>query len=344
MAELRRPLDTDTLCTQAKYLASMFGQPDRANPKVEGRFLAGPSYVAQELYNYTFKDVHDFMVEQVRDHLGKSDLSDFDKLCADRFTPRDDALFEELLARKLAINPMGEHIPGKIGTTVVDSRVVGKRLKNGMPPRRFIRKLLDAGVDPEIIKRLRDDKFHIKNMYWPIYEGESIERAAESGVADELPEGAQPLSAGAVVVTWSNEYVLTALDAGNDLMDEGTGAGVLKGRTGAAPADADTAATGSVLFTNVGSDPFFNAGSDAVGSASASAASISDDTSADATGTLGYVRGSATNDGSTPLDDHFDANVGTSGAAFNFNTLSIVAGATVSITSLSNSISESYSA
>ncbi len=62
---------------------------------------------------------------------------------------------------------------------------------------------------------------------------------------------------------------------------------------------------------------------------------------ADAAGTLGYCRASATNDGATPLDDHIDGEAGTSGADFNFNMLSIVSGATVSLTSWTVTMPES---
>ncbi|MCH8809732.1 MAG: hypothetical protein IH993_07875 [Proteobacteria bacterium] len=63
--------------------------------------------------------------------------------------------------------------------------------------------------------------------------------------------------------------------------------------------------------------------------------------SADATGTLGYCRASSSNAADTPLDDHIDGEAGTSGADWNFNTLSIVAGATVSATAWTVTLPES---
>lgn len=139
----------------------------------------------------------------------------------------------------------------------------------------------------------------------------------------------------------SNECAILACDAVVDNLDEGTGAAVIQGRTGAQPADPDTAVTGTLLFTLVCTDPAFGNAADNTGSARATAAAITDDSSADATGTLGYCRASATNDGATPLDDHIDGEAGTSGADFNFNTLSIVAGATVSMTAWTVDMPES---
>ena len=139
----------------------------------------------------------------------------------------------------------------------------------------------------------------------------------------------------------SNECAILACDAIVDNLDEGTGAAVIQGRTGSQPADPDTTVTGTLLFTLVCSDPAFGNASDAAPGATATASSITDDSSADATGTLGYCRASATNDGSTPLDDHIDGEAGTSSADFNFNTLSIVSGSTVSMTSWTATMPES---
>ena len=67
---------------------------------------------------------------------------------------------------------------------------------------------------------------------------------------------------------------------------------------------------------------------------------ITDDSSADATITLGYCRASSSNAADTPLDDHIDGEAGTSGADFNFNTLSIVSGSTVSMTAWTTTLPE----
>ena len=107
-----------------------------------------------------------------------------------------------------------------------------------------------------------------------------------------------------------------------------------EGRSGAQPADPDTAVSGTLLFAlNANTSTTFGAAADAAPGAIATAGTIDDDTSANATGTVGYVRASSANSVDTPLDDHIDGEAGTSGADFNFNTVAIVSGATVSLTS-----------
>ncbi len=139
----------------------------------------------------------------------------------------------------------------------------------------------------------------------------------------------------------SNECALLACDAVVDNLDEGAGAAVIQGRTGAQPADPDTAVSGTLLFTLVCSDPAFGAAADDAPGGKATASAITDDTSADATGTLGYCRASSTADGAAPADDHIDGEAGVSGADFNFNTVAIVSGATVSMTSWTVTMPES---
>ena len=116
-----------------------------------------------------------------------------------------------------------------------------------------------------------------------------------------------------------------ACDAVVDLIDGGAGAGTIQIRSGTQPADADDAATGTLLATLTFSDPAFGAASTA-GVATASA--ITDDSSADATGTAAWARVLDSNSATI-----VDCDVGTSGATINLNTVSITAGATVSITS-----------
>jgi len=139
----------------------------------------------------------------------------------------------------------------------------------------------------------------------------------------------------------SNEVALLMADACVDNLDEGAGAAVIQGRTGAQPAGADTATSGTNLFTLVCSDPAFGNAADGAPGGVATASAVTDDSSADATGTLGYCRASSTADGATPADDHIDGEAGTSGADFNFNTLAIVSGATVSLTSWTVTMPES---
>ena len=115
-------------------------------------------------------------------------------------------------------------------------------------------------------------------------------------------------------------------DAVVDLIDAGSGAGTIKIYTGTQPANANTAVSSQTLLgTLTFSDPAFGA---ANSSGVATASSITDDSSADATGTASWAR-IADSDGDTV----FDCDVGTSGATINLNSVSITAGGTISITS-----------
>lgn len=115
-----------------------------------------------------------------------------------------------------------------------------------------------------------------------------------------------------------------ACDAVVDLLDAG-GAGTLEIRTGTA-ADPDGAPTGTLLATLTFSATAFGA-ADTDGIATAN--SITDDTSADATDTAAHFVAKS-GAGSTI----FTGTVGTSGADLNLNTVAIVTGATVSVTSM----------
>lgn len=304
-----RTLNTATLDLAVQDYTAQFFQNtiySTRNPEVA---VTGREWVMQSLYNADFKDEHEYLKTRIRANLGPGARKEFDKLAEATFTPRDDAVFEALLEKKLARNPAGEIIPGAIGTTQIGSRIVGHR--------------------PKVVK-LRNDREIVvmKPIAEPIFAGQE----KEFGV-------------GAQVMNISAECALLALDAIVDNLDEGTGAAVIQGRTGTQPADPDAATTGTLLFTLVMSDPAFGAAADqADGTVDAAAASITDDSSADATGTLGYCRVSATNDSITPLDDHIDGEAGTSGADFNFNTLAIVSGATVSMSSYVITLSQGSTA
>lgn len=117
-----------------------------------------------------------------------------------------------------------------------------------------------------------------------------------------------------------------AMDAIVDLIDGGSGAGTIKIYTTPQPADANTAVSSQTLLgTLTFSDPAFGATNS---SGIATASTITSDTSADATGTAVWAR-IADSNGATI----FDCDVGTSGATLNLNTVSVVAGATISVTS-----------
>lgn len=309
-----RALDTQTLDNAARYYAGLF---------IADRGARNRDWVMGQFYNFTFRDEFDFVATSLKNCLSPQGAADFNALAAARFTPRTDEVFESLLREKLAIDLDGNHIPGVIGTTQVHGqRIVGSRAK-------AVRLKSGRGV------------VLLKNEYWPIYAGEQEERLVDSGVADPLPPGAQGLPVGALNTRISNECAILAADAIVDNLDEGTGAAIFRGRTGTQPADPDTAATGTLLFTLTCSDPAFGAAADANPGGRATANAVTDDSSADATGTVGYCRAHSTNDGATPLDDHIDGEAGTAGADFNFNTTSIVAGATVSLTSWTVTMPES---
>lgn len=108
-------------------------------------------------------------------------------------------------------------------------------------------------------------------------------------------------------------------------LDAGT-AGVIGIYDGTQPATADTALSSNTLLA------LLTYSSTSYGAASAgviTANAITDDSSADATGTATFARISTQSAGT----DIFDCDVGTSGTTIILNTVSIVAGGTVSLTS-----------
>lgn len=129
---------------------------------------------------------------------------------------------------------------------------------------------------------------------------------------------------------------IAACDAVVDLMDAGTGAGYVEIRTGSGPAGVDIVSDGTLLATCTCSDPAFGNAADATPGGIATASAISDDTSADATGTAGYYRGfdSAGN-------CVIQGSVGTSSADMIINSVSITSGATVSVDSWTVTVPES---
>jgi hypothetical protein len=103
--------------------------------------------------------------------------------------------------------------------------------------------------------------------------------------------------------------------------------GYLRIYDGTQPATADTAITSQVLLAEL------TFGATAFGSASAgvcTANAITADSSANATGTASWFRVWKSNG----TDEVYDGSVGTTGCDLNLNTVSIVSGASVSVTSL----------
>ena len=126
-------------------------------------------------------------------------------------------------------------------------------------------------------------------------------------------------------VRLANATQQAAMDAVVDLIDAGAGAGTIEIRSGTQPADANTAATGTILAVLTFSDPAFGATNT---SGTSTAAAITDDASADNDGTATWAR--IYDSDSNVI---FDCDVSTTGATMNLNTVSIVTGGTVSITS-----------
>jgi hypothetical protein len=127
-----------------------------------------------------------------------------------------------------------------------------------------------------------------------------------------------------------------ALDSAMAKMNAISGhSGVIKIFTGSAPATCETADSGTALSTGCTfSATAFAASTDpgSTGLATATANAITADTNAANTGTAGYFRGYSF-DGAT-YTCHLQGTVGTSSADMIVNTTSIVAGETVTITSL----------
>jgi hypothetical protein len=110
-------------------------------------------------------------------------------------------------------------------------------------------------------------------------------------------------------------------------IDAGTGAGKLRiyDGTGGRPADADTAVTTQVLLAELTfSDPSISTNTGGV----LTFDTITDDSSADATGTAVWFRVVDSDNNAV-----FDGDVSTSGSDLNLNSTSITSGGTVSVTS-----------
>ncbi len=320
---MARILDTKTLDAAVKIWAGHFNLPSTFSKKNPGIAIGGREWVMQNFFLADYKDEFEYLLPKFKSLLGGESLAEFEKDAMVRFTLRDQATFEKLLSDKLAIDPDGNHIAGKIGSVIVGSAKVGKRVtRHGM---------LDAR--------------------WNEYAGEKEERTTGNvrGIGLDGP-GADPLPPEDTI--WTDEqrhlgisemfalntnvsiaFAQAGIDASLDLLDEGSLGAVIQGRTGAQPVDPNAAVTGTNLFTVTCSTTAFGGSTDAAPGALGTAAAITDDSSADATGTVGYCRASSSNVADTPLNDHIDGEAGTSGADFNFNTVAIVSGATVSMTS-----------
>lgn len=135
----------------------------------------------------------------------------------------------------------------------------------------------------------------------------------------------------------SNVAAIAACNAIVDLIDGGSGAGKIMIYDGTQPADVSIAvSTQTLLAELVLSDPAFGAAADGTGKATATASAITEDSSANASGTATWFRVVDSDD--TAI---IDGSVGTSSADLVLNDVSIVAAGPVAISSWTFSISES---
>lgn len=127
--------------------------------------------------------------------------------------------------------------------------------------------------------------------------------------------------------TISNVAAIAACNAVVDLLD---GAGsTIKIYTASQPANPDVAIGAQTLLgTLTFSTPAYGAAADANPGGRATANAITSDASADATGTAAWMRKAT-----SAAVAHIDGAVGTSGSDLNLNTVSIVAGAEIAISS-----------
>ena len=320
-----RTLDEKTLDAAAQYFALEFMKPESIRSPKNKRWVSGPELVMQDFFNFHYKDEFDYMLTAIRGNLGPTQLSKFDEVSKGYFKPRSDKTLEILLRERLAVDLEGEHILGCIGTCQEGRRIVGHK--------------------HEAVTIKGENVIRSRNVYWNIYAGESEERIREAEVDSDAPSGhlgiVDPLplhtpggSVGAFATRISLNFAIAMADAGLLLLDEGSQGAVIEGRTTPRPSNVDDAVTGTLLFALNSDDATTFAGAaDAGPGAIATAGTIDDDTSADNTATLLYCRASSANSLDTPLNDHLEGEAGTSGADFNFNTLAIVSGATVSLTS-----------
>jgi len=119
-----------------------------------------------------------------------------------------------------------------------------------------------------------------------------------------------------------------AANAAVDRLDLGGSPAELRIYSGTKPADANASLSGNTLLAAlVMSDPAFGNAATGV----STAAAISSDTSADATGTATFFRMGSVNAG--VFTPEIQGEVGTSGSDLNLSSTSITAGGTVSVTS-----------
>lgn len=116
-----------------------------------------------------------------------------------------------------------------------------------------------------------------------------------------------------------------ALNAIRDLIDAGAAGGTINIYNGTQPTNGDTALSGNTLLATL---TFSGTSAPNASGGVLTFSAITEDSSADATGTATFARLRDSNS-----VDVLDMDVGTSGASINLNTTSIVAGGAVRMTS-----------
>ena len=127
----------------------------------------------------------------------------------------------------------------------------------------------------------------------------------------------------------SNAAAKAMCDAIVDRLDAGAGPGLLRTYSGTQPADVDTAITSQVLLAELTlSDPAFGSAGDGNPGGQATAGTITDDSSANNTGTATWFRAVDSNGLAI-----IDGSAGTSNADLVLDSVSITAGQTVKVNS-----------
>ena len=342
---MTRVFEADVCAERGKFYSSQWLARDEKDPST-GKPRYGPAMVLRDMHNLAFKDEFEVVMEAMRGELGETAWTRFEAAWEKVAEPREDKVFHELLKTKLAITPDGEHMEGVIGSTTVGGRRIGTQIIEVEAPDSIARRKR-LGLPKE---GNRETMHKIVALDWPIYAGEEDERHANSGVADPIPGRLGNAvktfledESGALNTSVSNESILLGANALGDNIDEGTLGAIIVGYTTAQATDADTAVGAQTkLFTcQLTGTTTFGAATDAGPGGIKTANAVSDDTSADATNTLAWCRTSSSSSAGVALDDHIDGEAGTANADWIFNTLAVVTGATVSITSWTITLPES---
>lgn len=339
---MAREVDAFVLDDYARHFAGRWAQDNFGiTPNDPTRTRRRRDWGEKQLYNLAYRDEFEVVVGGVLDNLGGEPKRTF-ALAVDRLRaryPRTDEAFAAELAQRLAVDTDGVHLLGKKGRVRVDRRWVGE-VAVQVEAADSIRRRKRLGLPKT--DRYRELVWKIVPAYWDVYAGEEEERGRVAvGARRFLEDGADPLDPlpfpelrMALNTRIDLEAALGANDAIVDLLDEGSGAAILRLYTASQTTDPDTTISSQTLLgTLVCSDPAFGASVDDDPGAIATAAAVASDTSADATGTVAFLRAFSTNDGATPLNAHIDGEAGTGTADFVFNTTSIVTGAQIDLDS-----------